>query len=1059
MTKNKEDVTQAHNAGNNANPVTTAETALASPSSNKTVPRNTSIVNNNISKDGNENSEDTYVKEKLNQSNTDNSSIDNGFQNGYNDTSRGERYVRTDEFRDLQAESKRELIGDSGRTNYASNNEGLRQRLSGIFKRQLERSGINTSFNKLFHLNSDKHNTQFNIYEGVDGSLFHDVFEIARNYLQNGELVDLHDIKTTEDGIGYDDCYNYLSEDGLSGFSITPDGDLISVFNASGKRGFLYAIAPIVKERAKTLDCYASEKQNLQEMYQKVFGFKTASVMDYNMEYDHDNIAANHNNPQVAFMVNTGAAVETKNFTKDQYDEAKAYRDSFVDNSDSQSGAKGITEPDISKDTRSYEERVAEMMGGKESQKVKARKFVQSIGKALGVTVVFEDTVERYGEWSDGYIDKNGVIHIDYNNKNPLAFLFRHEMVHYGSGSKFYKQFVNLVYNSKLFREWLQEKTKMPEGTSVDRMAAKYMTMVAKSRKGVEELSETRLQEEMVADFAGSDLFTAGGSGLAAMSTEFDTKQRNVVSQYIADLISWIKKKINKVPGAENLTFELSRLEDTFNRMISDAKQNPTERELKHSIAGIRAKTANLTEQGNAKRAINFGEDSETVRKSTGWWQGKDGEWRFYIPDNEMEFYPEGLVENPKTLGDFLKHDKLFAAYPELKNIKLSFKKMKKSIKGSYNPDTNTIILNETLLNDEELVKNKLIHEMQHAIQVIEGFASGGNEILSQRYAFNVAYNDVKKTQEFKNLKSSEEKRNYVISSAVKMVGAKDEQDLYHKVYKAIYGEEEARYAEKFRYFDEDLLRTLTPVYSGHIINAEQETQKFIDNLKEIGYTESEIEALYGGDLNDKSGSKIYHATANSRVNDGDGLSTDNIVMSGIRNFRNDSEGEGRPDVLGQGISSEISDRRPRRLEKSKAELEDSAFSMNENIRRSVPVDSDIDTDTDIDADSDNDIIADFQKLNNEYNKGNIEEEIYMQRVAELYDKVVEERGRIKKGEVGRTMVLYDIIEFTPTKFEIKKESAPNSLSTVRSGALSNNNIPYGNDVAPFRTQTNKDLR
>lgn len=55
----------------------------------------------------------------------------------------------------------------------------------------------------------------------------------------------------------------------------------------------------------------------------------------------------------------------------------------------------------------------------------------------------------------------------------------------------------------------------------------------------------------------------------------------------------------------------------------------------------------------------------------------------------------------------------------------------------------------------------------------------------------------------------------------------------------------------------------------------------------------------------------------------------------------------------------------------------------------------------------------------------------------------------------GNNMVLYDIVEFTPTKFQIKK-SAPNSLSTVRSGALSNNNIPqYGNVVNTQDMQKN----
>lgn len=251
---------------------------------------------------------------------------------------RGDGYVRTDEFRRIQEES-RGMSEEDTQSYWNGSKEiddGLRGRLSGSVKRILMDSRNNGGSNGGRVLELNAKGSQFNIHENVDGSLFHDVFEIARKHLENGELVDLHGIETTEDGIGYNDTYNYLSEDGLSGFSITPDGDLISVFNASGKRGFLRAIAPVVKEKAKTLDCYASQRQNLQGMYEKIFGFKTASIMDYNMEYDHDNIAQNHGDPQVAFMVNTDAEVETKHFTKDQYDEAFDYRNSFVDNTNNQ---------------------------------------------------------------------------------------------------------------------------------------------------------------------------------------------------------------------------------------------------------------------------------------------------------------------------------------------------------------------------------------------------------------------------------------------------------------------------------------------------------------------------------------------------------------------------------------------------------------------------------------------------------------------------------------------------------------------------------------------------
>ena len=256
--------------------------------------------------------------------------LDNSENLSYNNY-RGKSYVRTDEFRKLQADSqglsKDEL--SLYRSGNKSPDESLRGRLSGILSRQVE-SVCGKRGNDNGILNLSAKDNQFNLYQNVDGELFHDVFEIARSYLRNGELVDLHGVNTTDDGIGYKDCFNYLSQDGLSGFSITPDGDLISVFNTSNKKGFLRAIAQTVNEKAQTLDCYASKNQNLMEMYEKTFGFKTASVMEYNMEYDHDNIAQNHGDPQVAFMVNTDSDVATRYFTKDEYTEAVAYRDSFV---------------------------------------------------------------------------------------------------------------------------------------------------------------------------------------------------------------------------------------------------------------------------------------------------------------------------------------------------------------------------------------------------------------------------------------------------------------------------------------------------------------------------------------------------------------------------------------------------------------------------------------------------------------------------------------------------------------------------------------------------------
>ena len=235
-----------------------------------------------------------------------------------------EEYKTTDEFRRVQEGSRK--FSEKGISDFNEGRRSLndqdRERIGRILGRLLE-SNSNGSWHgvqsNLTHTNKDGSIGSFNIGK-VDGSLFHDIFEVTKTYLYNGELVDLHD--------DYSDCNCYITSDGLCGFSIEPNGNLVSVFSLSPRtnKGFLYAIRDFIKQEGAThLDAYESKKQPLQEMYSKILGFHTAATMDYNMEYDHDDIAKNHGNPQVVFMVDHEVA-EPKHFDKDSYDAAQQYQ-------------------------------------------------------------------------------------------------------------------------------------------------------------------------------------------------------------------------------------------------------------------------------------------------------------------------------------------------------------------------------------------------------------------------------------------------------------------------------------------------------------------------------------------------------------------------------------------------------------------------------------------------------------------------------------------------------------------------------------------------------------
>ena len=249
-------------------------------------------------------------------------------------------------FRDIQKACREMPQGElqSYRERRTILNEEVRAGLQVLFRRRVRTGSSSNRYGNEFNLTSRDGN-KFKVVI-VDATTFHDIFGICRCFLENGELVDLHDIKSTADTIGYEDMTNYITDDGMSGFAITKDGDIVSVYNLGTQRGFLSAIAPVVKERTSTLDCYMSPNQPLHKFYEKYLGFKIASVMDYNMEYDHDNIAKNHQNPQIAFMVNSDSDVQTRHFSKDDYDGAKSYQleqasdVQFSEETDSDSSAK-----------------------------------------------------------------------------------------------------------------------------------------------------------------------------------------------------------------------------------------------------------------------------------------------------------------------------------------------------------------------------------------------------------------------------------------------------------------------------------------------------------------------------------------------------------------------------------------------------------------------------------------------------------------------------------------------------------------------------------------------
>ena len=134
--------------------------------------------------------------------------------------------------------------------------------------------------------------------------------------------------------------------------------------------------------------------------------------------------------------------------------------------------------------------------------------------------------------------------------------------------------------------------------------------------------------------------------------------------------------------------------------------------------------------------------DAKAIKMATGWERGADGKWRYEVGD--VRFY-DGLqlinrsVKTEATLNDLLEDNKdkeaLFASYPSLKNMPVVLEDMGYKGAGEYNYGKGTIRLNTYLLTDDDGYFTKpaveiLNHEIQHAIQKIEGLARGGSPAM-----------------------------------------------------------------------------------------------------------------------------------------------------------------------------------------------------------------------------------------------------------------------------------------------------------------------------------------
>ena len=249
------------------------------------------------------------------------------------------------------------------------------------------------------------------------------------------------------------------------------------------------------------------------------------------------------------------------------------------------------------------------------------------------------------------------------------------------------------------------------------------------------------------------------------------------------------------------------------------------------------------------------GKSAKVIKQELNMHRGPEGAWRKEISDAEsaisksMPLPPEGVRKFDRSAGTYrfankeamprldevFVHDKLYAEYPELRDVKVALLSPKDSANGVMFLSDGVIGLNPRILGDDQKMRGVILHEMQHQIQAWEGFIGGAGiapaakkklteakielEFLQQEYPelreistlgleTMMRYTD----ENYAFTKQPEKIKEVIRKFGPKYIKAKDGLDKAFNDYLRVYGEAEARSTQYSANFPDDMRKILDPM-------------------------------------------------------------------------------------------------------------------------------------------------------------------------------------------------------------------------------------------------------
>ncbi|MBD5095116.1 MAG: hypothetical protein HDT26_12760 [Subdoligranulum sp.] len=242
-----------------------------------------------------------------------------------------------------------------------------------------------------------------------------------------------------------------------------------------------------------------------------------------------------------------------------------------------------------------------------------------------------------------------------------------------------------------------------------------------------------------------------------------------------------------------------------------------------------------------AKQMELEGETAMDIRWQTGWFRSMDGKWRMEVDDSVAEYFPNGDAHGAAPgqgtkVRDFIRHPQLERLEPDIFNLPMQVDPtMKPGTNGQYEGRARGISVKDST------TVNTVLHEIQHGIQEIEGFAQGSNSDQGKKWAMIVAHEQVKDTPEYQQLQNSDARFQYVQNKAMEITGRQTLDKAGFVYYANAAGEVEAQDTANRANLTAFERAGQKPDLSGNARYGESPFLDYIDMLRDMGYANSEM--------------------------------------------------------------------------------------------------------------------------------------------------------------------------------------------------------------------------